>query len=258
MKPELRRQIAESLEATPELLPFLPELLADLAELGCSPRQVLDLLRPLGLPSASRVLDLGCGNGAVLLALAEDLGFHGVGVDAFAPFIEEAQRAAIARGVAAKCEFRCADLHSVISECNDFDVAMMLALGRAIGNLTEIVRLLRRCIRPGGFIIIDDAFLASGAEAPLPGYEGYSDHKDTIRQLTVHGDKLLKEYILPRDEVARVNQANTMSIQRRAKELAGKHPEAADFLHSYVRRQELESNLALSSVVWAGWLLQSP
>jgi SAM-dependent methyltransferase len=256
MKPELARQIVRSLEATPELLPFLPELLADLTELGGSPRVVLELLRPLGLPPESRVLDLGCGKGGVLLTLEEQLGFHGVGVDAFAPFLEEAQRAAVARCVATKCEFRCADLHTVLSECNDFDVAMMLALGSAIGNLNEIVHLLRGCVRSGGFMIIDGAFLASGTEGPVPSYEGYSHHKEAIRQLTVHGDKLLKEYIPPRDEVARVNESNTILIRRRAEELARKHPEAANLLQSYVRQQEQESHLALSSVVWAIWLLQ--
>jgi cyclopropane fatty-acyl-phospholipid synthase-like methyltransferase len=111
MKPELERQIADALECTPELFPYLPELLADLEELGASRREIIELLQPLNLAAGARVLDLGCGKGAVLLALAEELGFECVGVDAFAPFIEVAQRTAQARRLTDKCTFRCADLH---------------------------------------------------------------------------------------------------------------------------------------------------
>ena len=54
-----RRDVAESLEATPELLPFLPELLADVWVLGSDPEIVVDLLRPFVLPVSAQVVDLG-------------------------------------------------------------------------------------------------------------------------------------------------------------------------------------------------------
>ena len=66
MNEELNSQIAASLEATPELLPFIPELLADVWALGGSPEALVELLRPLGLSgTATRLLDLGCGKGAI-------------------------------------------------------------------------------------------------------------------------------------------------------------------------------------------------
>lgn len=256
MKPELERQIAELLEAPPELLPHLPELLQDLAELGSSRRVVVDLLRSVGLPPGSRVLDLGCGKGTVLLALAEEMGFYGLGIDAFLPFIEEAHRTAAARGLAARCQFRCADLRSVVADCSGFDVAMMIAVGNIVGTWTEMIRRLRGCVRPGGFLLIDDAFLAPGTEPPVPGYEGYTDHDNTVRQLTAHGDTLLKEHIPPREQVARINRANTAAIRRRAEGLARRHPETADLLRAYIHRQEQEAKLAQNRVIDAIWLLQ--
>lgn len=256
MKPGLARQIAEAMECTPELLPFLPELLADWWELGGQSHVVLDLLRQLGLPPGARVLDLGCGKGAVLLALAEELDFHGVGVDAFAPFIEEAQRAARARGLVAKCKFCCADLCEVASEYKDFDIAMMLALGAAIGTQDDIVGLLRCCVRPGGYLVIDDSFLAPGVTGPLPGYESYSNREETLRRLTTHGDWLVQEYLFPQEQQAREIQAETEKIRRRAEKLMCNHPEAAELIRSYVARQEREGELARSQVVDATWLLQ--
>jgi 2-polyprenyl-3-methyl-5-hydroxy-6-metoxy-1,4-benzoquinol methylase len=256
MTPELARQIGEAMECTPELLPYLPELLADFEELGASRRVILDLLRPLGLPSGARVLDLGCGNGAVLLALAAEFSFECVGVDAFAPFIETAQRAAEVRGLAEKCRFRCADLREVVAEHQNFDVAMLLALGAAIGTPAEIVGLLRGCVRPGGYMVIDDSFLGPGVEGAVPGYEGYSDHDDTVRRLTAHGDTVLREQLLVPEAVTHDYHTQLELIRRRAEEVLRKHPEATEAIGSYLRRQEREVELARGTVLNATWLLQ--
>lgn len=263
MKVKLERQIADALECTPELFPYLPELLTDLEELGASRRKIVELLRPLKLPpspsagqAGARVLDLGCGKGAVLLALAEELGFRCVGVDAFAPFIEGAQRAAEARGLADKCEFRCTDLHDAVAYYNDFDVAMMLGLGLAVGDQKKIVGLLRGCVRPGGYMVVDDAFLPQGVQTPVPGYEGYGDYQTTLARLQAFGDRIITEDGVPGDQREAEIQADTERIRRRAESLIKKHPEAAELIRGYVRRQEREAELARESISDATWLLQ--
>ena len=189
MKPDVAHQVADALECAPDFLPLLPELLADLEEIGGSRREIVDLLRPLDLPRGARVLDLGCGKGAVLLALVEELGLHGVGVDAFPPFIE----AAHSRGFDHRCTFRCGDLHEVARDIGEFQVAMMIALGIAIGEQQEIVRLLRQWVPPGGYMVVDDAFLPDALSAPIPEYDGYADHETTLARLRAHGDKILQE-----------------------------------------------------------------
>ena len=108
MPQDIDRQIAESLDATPDLLPFLPELLADWT--SSPPDEVLRFLEPLELPPTTRALDLGCGKGAVALALAERLGFYVVAVDAFPPFVEECRRRAEDKRLGHRCEFYCGDL----------------------------------------------------------------------------------------------------------------------------------------------------
>lgn len=256
MKPELAKQIAEAMECTPELLPYLPELVADLEELGGSSRVILSLLRPLRLPAEARALDLGCGKGAVALALAEQMGFRCVGVDAFPPFLEMAQKNAAARGLSDRCEFRCADLLEVVEEYKEFDVALMLALGAAIGSPADIVGLLRRSVHSGGYMLIDDSFLAPGVAGPVAGYESYSDHETTVRQLTSHGDRLLREHILSPDDVVREYRMQLEFIRRRAEKLSQQHPEAAPLLASYLERQEREDELATRTVLNAVWLLQ--
>lgn len=53
--------VARALEAPAELLPFLPELLADVDELGSDSKQIVSILRELPLPAGARVVDVGCG-----------------------------------------------------------------------------------------------------------------------------------------------------------------------------------------------------
>lgn len=256
MKPELERQIAEALECTPDLFPYLPELLADLEELGGSSRKICDLLRPLNLPAGARVFDLGCGKGAVLLALAEEFGFQCVSVDAFQPFIDTAERMARDRGLTDQCRFRCADLTKVVGEYKDFDVAMMMGLGLAIGDQKRIVGLLRSCVRPGGYMVVDDAFLPDGVQAPVPGYEGYTDYQTTLAKLQAFGDKILAESRTPGPQREREIQTETEKIRQRAEKLIEKQPKAEELIRAYVRRQEREADLAREAIGDAVWLLQ--
>ncbi|MFC1543543.1 SAM-dependent methyltransferase [Candidatus Neomarinimicrobiota bacterium] len=87
----MEKSVAENLEIDERLLPYLPELWADLWALGSFPDLIVEMLKPLGLPGAeTSVLDLGCGKGAVSVTLAKELGFNVVGVDGFRPFLDEA------------------------------------------------------------------------------------------------------------------------------------------------------------------------
>ena len=54
--------LARSLEATPELLPLLPDLLCDLWDLGSWPARIVELLRPLDLPVGPYVRVDAVGN----------------------------------------------------------------------------------------------------------------------------------------------------------------------------------------------------
>lgn len=257
MTDELAQQVAASLETTPELLPLLPELLADIQELGSSPRDVVDILRPLGLPpTGTRALDLGCGKGAIAIALARELACEVVGVDAVGAFVEEAERRAGAAGVSALCRFRRGDLRDALRSAEPVDVLVYASVGPVLGNVEQTVGELRRAVRPSGYLVIDDAFLADETTASPVGYEDYASHEETVRRLTAHGDTLLKEVLEPAEDVRAVNLRNTALIRRRAERLAKRHPESARLIHEYVETQERETRVQGTSVVGATWLLQ--
>ncbi|MFB0515683.1 MAG: cyclopropane-fatty-acyl-phospholipid synthase family protein [Candidatus Neomarinimicrobiota bacterium] len=257
MKDQLQREVAEAFETTPELLPYIPELLADLWELGSSPELIIEWLRLLDLlPQSTRVLDLGCGKGGVAIRLARELGFQVLGVDLFEPFVQDARRRAVEMGVADLCQFVVADMHTTLEDAGEYDVVIYASVGRVLGSFDECIARLRQSVRPGGFMVIDDGFLKERTALERPGYEHYAPHEETVRQLTSHGDTLLREKVLSVDEIRAIDRHFIECIRKRAAGLARRHPEAADLLSAYIQRQEHECEIIEAEVSGAVWLLQ--
>jgi len=125
-----------------------------------------ELLDTFDLRGDERILDMGCGRGAVLLMAAQHLTTgRAVGADLWRSAdqsgnsIKAARRNAIAEGVAERVEFHTADMAALQFEDKSFDVVLSsLAIHNISGNggrekaLSEAVRLLR----PGGRLMIAD------------------------------------------------------------------------------------------------------
>ena len=125
-----------------------------------------DLLNQLHLRGDERILDMGCGRGAVLLMAAQRLTTgRAVGVDLWRNADQSGNSAqatrnnAIAEGVADRVELHTADMTALPFEDNSFDVIVSsLAIHNIPGRagrekaITEAVRVLR----PGGRLLIAD------------------------------------------------------------------------------------------------------
>jgi SAM-dependent methyltransferase len=256
MDSDAERQIAAAFGIAPVLVAVLPELLADVWALGSWPQKAVDLLREsTTLPAGASVVDLGCGKGAVAIPMARDLAFRVHGIDLFAPFLAEARKRAASAGVSELCRFETGDLRQVLRGGGKYDAAVLAAVG-AIGDHGGTVLEMRRIVRPGGALVIDDGFLGSGAGPIPPGYEYYRSHGETVRQLTSHGDRLVDERFVPREELKECNRTNTESIRRRAAELAARDPGLAAALERYVRSEEGECAFLESRTTAAIWLLE--
>lgn len=254
------QQIAATLDATPELVPHLAELLADLWDLGSSPALIEGWLRDLGLPRETRVLDLGCGKGAVSFTLARELGFQVHGVDLFEPFVQEARTRAQEWGLADRCRFEKGDLREVARSAEGYDVVVYASVG-ALGPLDAAVGVLRRCVPEGGYLVIDEGFLAPGGEAgtvvpELPGHEDLAGYEETIRRLTSCGDVILRENVLDPAEMRAMDERYIRSISARAEALAKALPADAELVRSYVERQRRAATAWEQSSVSAAWLLR--
>ncbi|MDI6448980.1 SAM-dependent methyltransferase [Anaerobaca lacustris] len=69
-----------------------------------------------------RILDVGCGNGAQTLCLAQRPDVSILAVDNHQPFLDELQRRAAAAGVSARIQTSLRDMHSLTASDGPFDV----------------------------------------------------------------------------------------------------------------------------------------
>jgi arsenite methyltransferase len=143
-----------------------------------------DLLDRLGLRGDERILDLGCGRGAVLLLAAQHLTTgRAVGVDLWRSrdqsgnAAEATRRNAVAEGVADRVELHTADMTALPFADNSFDVVVSsLAIHNIRGRagrekaIGEAVRVLR----PGGRLVIADIWATRHYQAHLAKF-GMSD-----------------------------------------------------------------------------------
>jgi arsenite methyltransferase len=125
-----------------------------------------DLLDQLNLRGDERILDMGCGRGAVLLMAAQHLTTgRAVGVDLWRSVdqsgnsLEATRRNAIAEGVADRVELHTADMTTLPFEVNSFDVVVSsLAIHNISGSAgrEKAVNEAVRVLRPGGRLMIAD------------------------------------------------------------------------------------------------------
>lgn len=104
----------------------------------------------LGFRRHDRVLDAGCGCGAITMAMAPDVGSI-VGVDISAAAIELAKRIAASRGIA-NAHFLPGDVASLSTIVGErkFDMAYCLDTLEHAEDFPAILGEVRRALRPGG------------------------------------------------------------------------------------------------------------
>ena len=168
MTPDVDESVARAMEADVRLLPVLPGLLIDLSELGSSSEQIVSAFQAVGVGPESLVLDLGCGKGAVAVALAERLGLRVEGIDAFPPFLQCARALAKERGVASRCRFWKGDIRKLLGKEGQYDAVLLLSVGPVSGGYEQTIAGIRTLVRQGGHIVIEDGFVADGIAQP-PG-----------------------------------------------------------------------------------------
>ncbi len=112
----------------------------------------LSLLR---LAPGQRVLDVGCGSGVFLPALARAVGASGlvVGVDHAPALVEEARRRIERLGLGTHVRLECGDAISLPFPDASFDAAHISRVLIHVADPDAVLREMRRVTRPGGWIV---------------------------------------------------------------------------------------------------------
>ena len=244
--------IAYALEAHTALLPYLPELLADLEELGGNAGAIASVLDDLNLTKSTTVVDLGCGKGAVAVEVAQGLNFKVFGIDLFEPFIESCKELAERQDVSELCHFVHGDILKLAGKIEPCDVAIFAALGDVLGPLDQTVSVIRQYAKPGGYMVISDGFIKNGGSLDFPGFEQYAEHPVMIARLTACGDTLVREII----DVDIFDKGEDEMIAARAKAIAARRPEIAVEILTYAEMQAAEYKYIDENFISAIWVLK--
>jgi len=256
---QIEQKLAASLTAeTTELLPYLPYLLQDIYELGSSPRDMADLIKTYTNFSAeTRVLDLGCGKGAVSLFLARELGIQAKGIDLIPEFISEAREASGKYGVEHLCQFTVQDINESVKTERGYDIVILGAVGDVLGEPAMTLKKLTQVIRKSGYILIDEAYLVGAQdEVRYKNYEYLTlpQWKKLFKELNL---ELIASKDSDTNSYADINDCNNRMIKNRASELAAKHPAKKHLFEGYVKTQEMECDDLDDTVIGVTWLLRS-
>lgn len=249
---DLDTSVAASLDASARLLPYLSRLLEGVEALGSSPRRVVNWLREAGIESRHVVLDLGCGKGAVSVALARRLGCRVRGVDGLEAFIHHARSMAVREGVADKCEFRRGDVGSRLWPLAD----AVIMLG--VLEITESLALARSRVRQGGVYIIDDAVALERSRPTHPRPDGHRPTRRGVRSLIEDlGDTILREHVMSPAAYRAYERRIFASISKAARTLVMEHPELSEEIQVFLANQR-RSGSSLWRGPWRGatWMVR--
>ncbi len=256
MSDDIEKSISDSLETDTKLLPFMPFLLQDMWALGSSVDDIITMIDLLDLvPEQTKVLDLGCGKGAVSIQIALKYGFKVFGIDVMSAFLEDAVKKAVDNNVSNLCQFIRQDIREYVSVEHKFDIVILASLGGILGSIKNTVSQLRTQVRSGGYMIIDDGYLKEKSSLKRKRYEHYRNHKKTLNELTSFNDLLLKE-VNTTDLSLKINDEYLNVIENRGKELVAKHPELKDVIKAYINLQQEECEVIKNQMEGALWLIQ--
>ncbi len=249
----LKESVVTALDGSDkELFFYLPYLLQDLWQMGADPKVMIKLIyKHTNIYHRLRVLDLGCGKGAVLIKTAKEFGCTCLGVDAVKEFIQEAKEKAKQWEVSHLCQFKVGDIRKRIKKLKGFDIIILGAIGPVLGNYYETLKILSKCLAKGGKIIIDDGYIEDSSDYVHAPVEKKSVIVDQINSA---GMRLIDEKITNKEEIKKTEGVIAKQLKKRCQELIEKYPDKEKLFQDYLKNQKeekeaLETKITCSTMV---------
>lgn len=123
-----------------------------------APALIDSWVNDLPLNRASRVLDVGCGRGQLLLQIIARHSCAGVGVDSSPMAVALGQGELLRRLPDAECELRCEPFNAADFAPQSFDLACCVGSTHAITDYSTALALLVSLVKPGGLVLIGEGY----------------------------------------------------------------------------------------------------
>jgi cyclopropane fatty-acyl-phospholipid synthase-like methyltransferase len=248
MKNSVKKEFQNSLDITSdEIENYIPELLKGLWELGSVPAYIIELIVRNNLEKNKKIIDLGCGKGAVLVKLAQRFDIRAIGVDIVADFIEEANIYANKYVVSDKVKFKTEDITETLKATTNHDIVIYGYDSEILGDLNNSLKELTNCIKKDGYILLEFMF----ADQPVDGIVTEKEMKNIIEQAGYH---ILDRIDWNRETLKQTNQHNTKIIKQNVKRLISQYPGKKKKFNEYLLKQieeciELENKYTCTTLL---------
>lgn len=105
-------------------------------------------------------------------------------------------------------------------------------------------------------MIIGEGFLKNGVKADSPFLDRFDRHEALLEKLTIHGDTVVREIVIPADRISDFYRNYINSLRTGARKCASEHPEHAHILWDYVDSNEQMCKIMEGKVESGLWLVR--
>ncbi len=248
MMKSIEESVVTAMDGTDiELFPYLPYILQDIWEIGADPEIIISLIdRHFTNHGRLKILDLGCGKGAVSIKAAKRFGCSCYGIDAIPEFISDARKKAIEYNVEHLCRFEVGDIREKITALSFFDIIILGAIGPVFGDYYSTLTTLSGCLNDTGVFIIDDGYIDNNSNYTHPLIQ---KREIIIRQIHSAGMQLAEEEIIGKDDIKDSDDYIFKNLKKRCFELINRHPEKKKLFTDYIEKQEEENDVLENKVI---------
>lgn len=230
-----------------EIFPFLPYILQDLWEIGSDPEAIIKLIKKHSFNYNNlRVLDLGCGKGAVSIKVAREFGCYCYGIDAVPEFISDAQQKAVEYSVDHLCKYEIGDIREKVKELGVYEIIILGSIGPVFGNCFATLMALSKCLSDSGIIIIDSGYIEDNISYTHPLY---SKKQTILQQINSAEMKLIENDIFNRNKIKHSNDFIFHNLRKRCLELIDKYPKKRNLFEDYIRKQVEENSVLENKII---------
>jgi ubiquinone/menaquinone biosynthesis C-methylase UbiE len=237
------------------LYPYLPYILQDIWELGASPEIIINLIKKHKSDFRNlRILDLGCGKGAVTIKIAMEFKCHCCGIDAVKEFVDESIIKAKENNVEKYCEFEVGDVRTKSFDEINYDIVILGAIGPVFGDYYSTITRLKNCLLSDGLIIVDDSYLDENSNFSHSQIEKKSH---IINQIANARMRIIDEVIISEEQIKNSNKNIFNKIKIRCEELIKKEPKNRHLFENYIKNQEYENEVLEQEVICSTMVIGS-